>query len=293
MKFLSFKSKENGLFLIGAAIFCCALVVYIYLLVFNYNEILRSSRMNYDVSYAKFVITAIFLAPIWEEIAFRAHFLSSIFWKRISFIVLFLYLLTTNQPFLFFGFILLLVLHHYRAKNAVFLYGFSAFFFAICHYQLNDFKSIYTIVPMFFQLSIGLILTWIVLNFNLVKAILFHFSFNLILVVLLTIPLQFVDRAEKSVIVDGYRISWQQVPILNFNKSNIRLKSNSSLSAVNTELIAIVEVLDLDKRKIKINSNYSFSKLNVRIERIDVTQKKTLEKLSEKILLKAGLISLR
>ena len=146
---------------------------------------------------------------------------------------------------------------------------------------------------MFFQFSFGLILIWVVLNFNLFKSIVTHFLFNLFFVIIITLPLQFPQIESKNFNYLGYNFNYSKTPFFNNKNTIIRIPNDYSISAENVDINKFYNSFDSNSKKIKINVDNKFYKFNIYIKKIDSKAKKLDTKTIELLLKKAKLIENR
>lgn len=284
------KYNFNYLLLTGATIFCCTMLIYLIISKFYRNEINSLSRFDSINNYYLLVFSALFIAPIFEELFFRGYFTNTSFLKIFSFVGCIFYIYITGNSYLYVFIFILVFLHFVKKINRVYFYVINSLLFSLVHYKLYDFKSIITIIPMFFQFSFGLILIWVVLNFNLFKSIITHFLFNLFFIIILTLPLQFPNNENKNFDYLGYNINYRKIPFFNNKNTIISLPNDYTISAENVDINKFYNSFNSNSKKIKINVDNKFYKYSINIKRIDSTANKLDTKTIELILKKANLI---
>ena len=284
------KYNFNYLVLSGAVIFCCTLISYIIILLFFEEEINDLSRLNSINNYYLFVFIALIIAPIFEELFFRGYFTNNLLLKIFSFFGIIFYIYTTDNFYLYVLLFFMGILHFIKKINRIYIYFINSIIFSLVHYKLYDFDSIFTILPMFFQFSLGLILIWVVLNFNLIKSILTHFFFNFLIVIIFSIPLQFPKIEIKKMEYLGYKMEWNKTPIFNSENTIISTPNSYEVFAENVEILQFYNTFKTNSKKINVKSDNKFFKFKFRIIRIDSTANKLDHKTVELLLKKANLI---
>jgi membrane protease YdiL (CAAX protease family) len=284
------KYNFNYLILTGAVIFCCTMLIYIYITFIFEEEINNLSRFNSINNYFTFIFSALIIAPIFEEYVFRGYFTNNSVFKIISFVGSGFYIFLTNNHHLYILLVILLILNFINKINKIYFFIISSILFSLVHYNLDDFKSIITIVPMFFQFSLGLILIWVVLNFNLKSAIISHFLFNLFFIIIFTIPLQFPKSKNNKVEYLGYRVEWNKVPLFTNENTLISRPNDYEVIAENVDVITFYKAFNSISNHIIVSNDNKFNKFKLKITRIDSTANKLDNNILEKLLKKANLI---
>lgn len=277
--------RFNFLLKIGAVIFCCTLFLYFIIYYYFENDFKAISRVkNITNNYFYLVFTSLILAPLFEELAFRGYFKEKPFYQVISFIGIAIFIFFSNNFYLYLLYLSFIIIHFLKKKNIKYLFFINSLIFSLVHYNFNDFDSVFTILPMFFQFALGLILIWVVLNFNLLKSILLHFLFNFILIVILTIPLQFPDNSINIVEHSGFIIESQKVAIFNGN-TIISRENEFNIVAKNVNIIKFYKIFNSNFKNIKISKESMFYNYDIKIEKLDTTKSK-LDYKKVKLLLK-------
>lgn len=280
----------NYLVITGAVIFCCTLLLYTIISLFFIQELSESSRLNSINNYYFFVISALLIAPIIEEFIFRGYFLNKFLFKMTSILGIIFYINVSGNLYLYFLICLIVILHFIKKFNPIYIYFLNSLTFTLVHYKLSDFNSIFTIIPMFFQFSLGLILIWIVLNFNLIKSILFHFLYNFICVVIFTIPLQFPEKRIRRIEQLGYKFEWNKTPIFNSKNIIISRPNEYEITAKNIDIQNLYNAFETNSKKIKVSNENKFYRFKFKIIKIDSTANKLDSKTMVLLLKKADLI---
>lgn len=233
------------------------------------DKITNLSRLDSFSNYNSFVFSALLVAPIIEEFVFRGYFTEKKIMIYISLLGSITYVFITHNYYLLFLIVILILLHFFKNKK-ILLYILNCLFFSVVHYKLNDFSSFFTILPMFFQFSIGAILIWVVINFGILKTIIIHFIYNLIFVLIMSFPLLFPNKDIKSKRYIGYKIEWNKVSIFNNNTSIIK-PNDYTIVADNITINDFYKTFRGEKGKITINMNERFYKFSFDVQRVDST----------------------
>ena len=213
------KTKNNWLLAVGILLVSIALPI---LLNLGREEVLPTRSPS--SSFQGYILSAIFIAPILEEIAFRGFFSKTKALRILAFFLLIIFVLTTSKNWVNYLLIILflsslgLSIFYSNKINSVLSYLLNATLFASLHFTLED--QISMIFPLV-QVGFGLIMIWVVLNFGILKAILTHASWNFVLVLFLLIGLQFPDSSLKIKETDRYELRWQRVPLIDKRKGEL------------------------------------------------------------------------
>lgn len=284
MKLLN-KYQHNYL-LISAVIIYCAFIIVLFA-GFSLDEISKNpSRLNSNLGFLPLIFSALILAPIFEEIAFRGFFTKNRTIQIVSIAGVPIFILLIKNYYVLIiaiPYVLLLLISIFKEnlinKHVVFV--FSAVVFALVHYKLEHFNNIITVIPILTQFALGLLLVWLVLNFNLKKAIIIHFANNFLLLVPLFISLQFPNQEVKTVQFNNYQLTWSKIPVLSgmktFSKPN-----PFEISTTNTTPLDIYLVFDRENkpnlRNLEMFNKYKLSikKLNKNAIKLDSTTVKNI-----------------
>ena len=242
-------TKENFLLKAGVTLFCCAGLFFILL----YSELEKlnvTPEIQKIQSFPLLIFLSLIIAPIFEELTFRspfAKFKYSIFLSTFGIVG---YILISKNYYILillslFAFLYILQKLRKIIKNRFFLYIFSSIIFSLIHYKLNDFGNFLTVIPMFFQFSVGLILIWITINFGLVKSMLFHFLYNFIFIFVLFISLQFPDTTINTIEQNGNSLIWSKTQIFDSEGTKIIIPNDHEISAKNVSIKGFLELNNL------------------------------------------------
>lgn len=193
----------------------------------------NSRSLDNGITLSIFVILAVLIGPIWEEIAFRGVFSNKQWIKKIScllLILIFSYLLYSWWGIIvsLIGFFSSVITTYYivrfKINHNVFLKFFTVFLFVLIHYQFSDFKKIATLCYFSAHLAIGFLLTWVVINFGLMKSIFLHMTYNFILISIMLLSLQFIDDKSNIVKENSVELRYLKVPLINSNSTELAIE---------------------------------------------------------------------
>lgn len=207
------KNKKNSWLL---AVGGLSLLIAIPFLFYLGSEVVVPSRSPAS-SLPMYVLSAIILAPVLEEISFRGFFTGRKFLPVVSLIFICFFVFTQGSHPLHFsllGLFLLAFIWHYFQPNKVLLnssFILNAALFALIHYQIESLAS--PVIPLT-QFGFGLILIWVVLNFGLLRTILFHGILNAVLILILVGGLQFPEQRVHEIETDTYTLQWKRIPLM-------------------------------------------------------------------------------
>ena len=266
------KYKENYL-LKGAGVGFGTFLLIEVILLNSKGYLVNPTRLDGFTNFRNFVLSAIILAPILEEIAFRGFFTKHKILKIVSLIGLSLFVFSVSKLYLIIliPYLCLSVLVYSEKINIDrrILYFISALLFALVHYKVKHFSNIYAISPIISQFSFGLLFVWLTINFNIIVSIGVHFLTNLSIIILLFLPLQNPDQEEYTQVIDGYEIKWERTAVLN-NPMMVSKPSKYEVKAKNVTPIELYKFYGTVNGQIK---DYElFAKYNINIKSIDSTQ---------------------
>lgn len=260
---MNFK-KENFLLYMGAGIFSCTSIIYS-IINYNYPHLIQSSEKFGNFNNVFLVlISVLIIAPIFEEITFRGIFTSKKLYIYCFYLGSIILILITKNYYLF----LLLILHYlmliFKQNKSKITFFSVSLLFALIHYNTDDFVNIYSVIPVFFQFSIGLLLIWITINYGLKYSVLSHFIINLIIILPIIILLQTPDIKIKEVKYKKNRFTWQKTPI--FGNSKFSFSPNK----VVVQRLTIEQFTKLFNNKeleeLKINDSLKYFRYDITIE---------------------------
>jgi membrane protease YdiL (CAAX protease family) len=260
------KSTTKNWLLKSAGLSLC-LAIYVLII---YHDTINNSRSVYNNSLLTFILTALIIAPISEELIFRIHFLKKFkFLKYLSLIIIALIIFFKSNPlliilFLIYVFLYLIIELKFTEKNILIntLYILNSLIFSLLHYKFNDFNFIETYGFIFFQFSLSMFAIWITLNFSLVKSIIFHMIWNLLPVLFLLFSLTFPFKEKKQIMSKNYIITYSKESIL--KKDKIFTNDKSNITAKNMSLKELFFFLNKESKD-KYYQNEPFIKYNISI----------------------------
>lgn len=194
-------------------------------------------------------ILPVLIAPILEEIRYRGFLTNN---KTLQV----LFLLLTPLGLIVSGwntliFLLMVMIYSLFFIHKIYRHDWildillivSALYFSIHHLpsEVNLTRSWLPFLAISF--SIGLILSWIVINKSIWWGMLFHGVWNLLIGVIILLGLQFVSDDLQIAEGDDYKLEWKRVPFLESNVSSYRREGNE-LQISNMNLQDILGVVN-------------------------------------------------
>jgi membrane protease YdiL (CAAX protease family) len=216
------------------------------------TDIKQSSLKSFFIT---FFILPVLIAPLIEEIRFRG-FLS----KRKILHILFL-LLTPLSLFVagwnILTFILVLIIYGLYALYKIYessllldiLIIVSSLFFSLHHLPFDATLTWSWIPFLGISFSLGLIISWLILNKSIVWGFISHGVWNLIVTLLYVFYLHIgISKERREVITYEYHLEWQRIPYFNSNTSALSLKANvltiTNMNLQNVLCLIGPEILD-------------------------------------------------
>ncbi len=252
--------KENKLLYLGTAIFCCTLLVYYTLLIYKIDVPFNNDKFNGFNNFLTIAFSTLIIAPILEELIFRGIFVNEKRYKLFFYIGSVGFCLFTSNYYLI---IIPLFLFVNKFKNKNNNYFLATVLFALVHYSLHDFKNIISIIPAFFQFSLGLILLWIAINYGLKKSILAHFLINLSVIFPLFLVLQFPNTDKNSIKNDIIVFEWQKTPTI--GNTNF-VFTPKEITANRLSISDFINIYGDSKENYPINDTLMYYKFNFKIQ---------------------------
>ncbi|MGV4415198.1 CPBP family intramembrane glutamic endopeptidase [Chryseobacterium sp. T1] len=255
--------KENQLLYAGVGIFFSTLILYGLVTYYWPDVTPPASRLNlFDGNILLIMLSALVLAPILEEVIFRGLFLKRLFFSLCFYggsLLMILY--TENYYLLILLLAVFLVDYHFKAIRCVYI--LNAILFALIHYKLSDFASLLDVIPVFFQLSLGLILIWITLNFGLKRSMLAHFGVNFLIFMPFFILLQFPDKKQEHITLDHHDFKWQKTSVLGPSKISY---SPQRVSAERLSIQDFINLFEDRKLHLEISDSLRFFRYDFELE---------------------------
>lgn len=229
--------KENWLLKWGAIGSLLLVLLLIIILSFLIETTYAPSPSSRGPQVVGFILSGIFIIPIIEEISFRGVFLKNKWWAVLGFILMGLYatvLVNLTYTVVYVFYLIYFFIGLYKYKNNVFyirgLYLLNALLFTVGH--ISDAFSLFSldiIVRFVSAFSVALICIWLVINFNLLKAIFFHITMNGVFLTIFFITLQYPDTTIHIVESDAMRIEWQKSKLYPFEKEFVNQKDTTRI----------------------------------------------------------------
>ncbi|WP_169712702.1 CPBP family intramembrane glutamic endopeptidase [Algoriphagus faecimaris] len=216
--------KKNWLIVSGSALLSLAIL---YLIIFKVMPPLdRSQPGSFTNFYFVTFILPVLVAPILEEIRFRGFLTNN---KVLQALFLFLtplgLILSGWNTFIFFLMVMvysLFFIYKYLGHNWILdiLIIVSALYFSTHHLSLEASLTRSWLPFLAISFSLGLILSWLIINKSIWWAMLFHGAWNLLMAIIILLSLQFVSDDLHIVEGDGFKLEWKRVPFLESNVSS-------------------------------------------------------------------------
>jgi len=213
------------------------------------------SRLNMETNFITLLFFSIIIAPVFEELAFRGYFTRT---KKIqipSLILLLVYVLISFNfinLILFLAILTFILLNNGKENNLIFF--FSILLFGTIHYQVSDFTSLSAFYIILFQLGLGAILLWVVINFNLKRAMLLHALFNLVMLSFSYFSIMYkTDFSEKRIENDAIHVVWKKEFNL-YPKNESLILTDNSFKAQNYTPLSLYKALQNNKSSNKVKN---------------------------------------
>lgn len=224
-----FLNKYNYL-LLNAVIFGC---IYFFLYFFFNAEINENQSLKNNNDFMLVLLSAIFIAPLLEELTFRGFFVKSIILKILSPILLIVFILNKNLSYFSLALpLIILWLIYLSLKKEIRYLTFLVYFlntliFGLIHYKVDDLTNILIVYPIFIQMGFGFLLLWITLNFNIIKSIITHSLINILLLSPIVYQLQFPNTSLETVYVNNYIIKFNKESLFSLKPKRIKYNNES------------------------------------------------------------------
>lgn len=275
--------KENWLILVAIICLCTGIGLFYF---FEGENLYPRSNDYSNFSFILIVFFIVIFAPIIEELSFRGFYSSKrVFYLISIFLLPVLFLLTNGQFwFVLVLFYLSLFLHSKFNKPWIwrFSIGINVILFALMHYEINDFTN-FKSITFPFQIAFGFLSIWIVINFNLFKAIVAHFTWNTVLMLILFFGIQFPDKTVNTYNDDLFHASWSRVPHFNSKPGKFSIKENRVLME-NLTAKKLSDFLNYNSSSPETYQSEPFMKYNLTLQVKDSVSKQNLQILTKKFL---------
>lgn len=291
------KSK-NWLLMSGIiAAFLCG-ILYIFI---GIDQPYEGSRNYSDKSLKFLLFAAVIFAPISEEIAFRGFYTGKKWMKIASFVVLPLFMLTgfTSGEWIIILLSILFITTYLLSLKFTnphivnFSIILNVLLFASIHYTSDDLLSPHFYYVPLAQIAAGCLLIWITINFNLLKAMLFHFLWNATFMILLIYGLQFPDTEFKTFSNESISIEWVEVPLFGQGKTKI-IETEGLIEGTNVEARFLYRIISGNQTpEQQIMQQDPYVKYNFKIKSMDAkNSRELLKNETKKFLVDQGIVYL-
>jgi membrane protease YdiL (CAAX protease family) len=262
--------KENWLLISFVLLFSVAISGFYFL---DSSELSNNSRSKEVVPLGILLLAGVFLAPIFEELAFRAAFLKQNIFIGISLVLMIGFVAMTYENY--YGvaaFILFSVLFvAYKITNSMLIFKLvcvsNAVLFGLVHYTMDDFVSLDRGFIVLFQISIGFLLIWITINYSLVRSMVAHGIYNGIALSMMVYGLQFPDLKKHNYQDENIKVEWQSVAYFDsFTSSYTVSKDTIDVSnATIPNLYLLTDLKKSEKENTAVVPTDPYSKYNFKI----------------------------
>lgn len=216
--------KENWLLKWGIIGFLLLVLLIIIILSFSIETTYAPSTSSRGPQVVGYILSGIFIIPIIEEVTYRGVFLKNKWWIVLGFIFMGLYAVVLTN----FAYRIIYIIHmicfaiwYYKCQYNIYylrsLYLINALLFTVGH--ITDafiLFSLDTLVRFVSGFTVALICIWLTINFNLLKAIIYHVIMNGFLLITFFVNLQYPDTTKHIVESDAMRIEWQKSKLYPF-----------------------------------------------------------------------------
>jgi membrane protease YdiL (CAAX protease family) len=216
--------KKNWLIISGSILLSLTIL---YLIAFKIMPPLdRSQPGSFTNFYLVTFTLPVLVAPVLEEIRFRGFLTNNKVLQALFLLLTPLGLIVTGWNTLIF---LLMVMVYslfftYKRYSQDWILDIllivSALFFSIHHLPSEASLTRYWLPFLAISFSLGLILSWIIINKSIWWAMLFHGAWNLLMGIIILLSLQFVSDDLQIAEGDGYKLEWKRLPFLESNEGS-------------------------------------------------------------------------
>jgi membrane protease YdiL (CAAX protease family) len=239
--------KKNWLIISGSILLSLTIL---YLIAFKIMPPLdRSKPGSFTNFYLVTFTLPVLVAPVLEEIRFRGFLTNNKVLQALFLLLTPLGLIVTGWNTLIF---LLMVMVYslfftYKRYSQDWILDIllivSALFFSIHHLPSEASLTRYWLPFLAISFSLGLILSWIIINKSIWWAMLFHGAWNLLMGIIILLSLQFVSDDLHIEEGDGYKLEWKRVPFFKSNEGSYSPEGNE-LQITNMNLQNILGIVD-------------------------------------------------
>lgn len=281
------QTKENGLLYIGAGVFICTSILYSVVVSIDSKLINFTNKFGDFDNIILILFSTLLIAPITEELVFRGFFIKKKVFSYLFYCGTIIFCIISNNYYLILLLIVLLFLQIIKSQQKYLYYFFNSLIFALIHYKVHDFNNIFSIIPVFFQLSLGMFLIWITLNYGLIKSIFTHFIINLILLTPMIVVLQFPIKKTHLITFENGSFECQKTSIIGNTKIHV---TPNYVKAERVTLNQFIKLFQDENLKLTVNDSIRFYRYNITIKTKD---KKITSDMLKKSLLSSKLVEVK
>lgn len=272
-------------------LFFIVIGLFILLAIINDFFIERSQISTlYNYNLLALIIYICLVAPFIEEISFRGVLKKRIF--ILFFVLLNCIYIVYNKNYIHFILVVLFLILYIKKVNSKAIIITNALVFVFAHYKITDLygdsfvlKFNYLILLHF---SLAIILSYITINYNLLKAILFHIVYNTITIAFFLYPLFISQNTLKSGNIEGSNYIFAEKYYSLTNEKEI-IQTINGIELKNTSIIDIDKFIFEKKLTQKYKFNiHPYQILYIKVS--DNNNSKTNEEIIINILLRHNVI---
>lgn len=288
------KYKERKLIIYGTGIFICS---YIFAFLYSFFANTETSGSENGIVLLP-LIYGVLIAPVIEELIFRGIYTKkNIFlWFYIIGVTSYILLLKAYIGIPVFLIHLWILISQKKEENKYVSLGYflNAFLFSVMHINLSEDIGVITLLQTSIRLGIGLILIWLVLNFNLLVSIIVHSLHNFIVFLIQFIAVSSMSDMDitKTVDINSHRLEWKTNNDI-FLKEKRLLFSNDTLKGYNCtfqELLSFRGV-SINNDTVDFNTVFKKQKYDILLIKKDSLSAQITEQQLTELLLKAGILN--
>ena len=261
--------KENWLLATSFVLIILGVLGFFFL---DTNALVSNSRSQQSITLPVLLLAGIIFAPLFEEFAFRGIFVNTKKTIWVSAILSTVFLAISYKNYYAIAIFILYVISYlmYRRNNSNLTFKIfailNAVFFGVVHYKVDDFTSIEKGFIILFQISIGFLLIWVTINFNLLRSMIVHAVYNSIAFSFLLIAVQFPDTEMHYYEDENIKVEWQRTPYFQ-SHSSVSSSADSLVvkSSTVTQVYKIIQVLDDDDKSENLIPAETHMKYNLKI----------------------------
>ena len=244
-------------------------------------------------------LLGVIIVPIVEEIVFRGLYTQKKIFIWVYGIGVFSYILLTKTYLVSIPVFLVHLWIIGQQKKGVNRYVFLGYFinsllFSVMHINITKEFEVLILLQTGVRLGIGMILIWLVLNFNLFVSIVVHALHNFIIFLLqfMVFYSNINPLVDNNVNIDNYKLEWQV---------NITLFTSKKISLINDTLkchnCTFLEFMELQKINISVNDTVYLNALykNKKYDIVLIKTREVSDEIREKqmieLLLKAKVLN--